>query len=48
MFNYIHENEVKMANEPLEVERQLQESSSEIDSLQCITNTEHSPGHLNC
>ena len=43
MFNYIHQNEVNMANEPLEVERQLQETSIEIDSLQCTTNTEHSP-----
>ena len=34
---------VNMANEPLKVEKPLLESSSEIDKLQCITNTEHSP-----
>ena len=33
-----------MANEPLKVEKPLLESSSEMDKLQCTTNTEHSPG----
>ena len=32
-----------MANEPLKVEKPLLESSSEMDKLQCITNTKHSP-----
>ena len=32
-----------MANEPLKVGKPLLESSSEMDKLQCITNTEHSP-----
>ena len=31
-----------MANEPLKVENPLLESSSEMEKLQCITNTEHS------
>ena len=33
-----------MANEPLKVEKSLPESSSEMDKLQCTTNTERSPG----
>ena len=43
MSNFIRQNEVNMANEPLKVENPLLESSSEMDKLQCITNTEHSP-----
>ena len=43
MSNFIRQNEVNMANEPLKVEKPLLESSSEIDKLQCITNTQHSP-----
>ena len=43
MSNLIRQNEVNMANEPLKVEKPLLESSSEMDKLQCITNTEHSP-----
>ena len=40
---FIRQNEVNMANEPLKVEKPLLEKSSEMDKLQCITNTEHSP-----
>ena len=43
MSNFIRQYEVNMANEPFEVEKPLLESSSEMDKLQCITNTEHSP-----
>ena len=43
MSNFIRQNEVKTANEPLKVEKPLLESSSEMDKIQCITNTEHSP-----
>ena len=43
MSNFIRQNEVKMANKPLKVEKPLLESLSEIDKLQCITNTERSP-----
>ena len=43
MSNFIRQNEVNMANEPLKVEKPLLESSSEMDKLKCITNTEHSP-----
>ena len=32
-----------MANKPLKVEKPLLKSSSEMDKLPCITNTEHSP-----
>ena len=32
-----------MANEPPKLEQQLLESSSEMDKLPCLTNTEHSP-----
>ena len=32
-----------MANEPIKVEKPLLESSTEMDKLQCITNTEHPP-----
>ena len=32
-----------MANEPLNVEKTLLESSSEMNKLQCKTNTQHSP-----
>ena len=43
MSNFIRQNEGNVANEPLKVEKQLLESSSEIDKSPCITNTEHSP-----
>ena len=43
MSNFIRQNEVKMANESLKVEKPLLESSSEMNKLQCIPNTEHSP-----
>ena len=43
MLNYIRQNEVTMANEPLKVEQPLLENSSEMDTLPCISNTEHSP-----
>ena len=43
MSNFIRQNEVNRANELLKVEKPLLESSSEMDKLQCITNTEHSP-----
>ena len=42
MLNFIRENDVNMANEPLKVEKPLLETSSEIDQLPFITNTEHS------
>ena len=43
MSNFIRQNEINMANEPLKVEKPLLESSSEMDKLQRITNTEYSP-----
>ena len=43
MLNFIRQNEVNMANEPLKVQQPLRESSSEIDKLRCITNTAHPP-----
>ena len=43
MSNFIRQNEVNTANEALKVEKPVLESSSEMDKLQCITNTEHSP-----
>ena len=43
MSNFIRQNEFNVANEPLKVEKPLLESSSEMDKLQRITNTEHSP-----
>ena len=43
MSNFIRQNEGNLANEPLKVEKQLLESSSEMDKLPCIANTEHSP-----
>ena len=43
MSNCIRQNEVKIANEPLKVEKLFLKSSSGMDKLQCITNTEHSP-----
>ena len=33
MFNYIRQNKVNMANEPLNVEQPLLESSKEMDKL---------------
>ena len=42
MSNSIRQNEVKMANEPLKIQQPLQ-SSSEMDKVPCITNTEQSP-----
>ena len=41
--NFIGQNEVNMANEPLKVHQPLLESSSEMDKLRCITNAAHSP-----
>ena len=43
MSNFICQNKVNMANEPLNVQQPLLESSSEMDKLWCITNTAHSP-----
>ena len=43
MSNFFRQNEGNMTNEPLKFEKPLLESSSEIDKLPCITNTEHSP-----
>ena len=42
MSNYIRQNEVNVANEPLKVQKPLLESSSELGKLPCITNTENS------
>ena len=42
MANFIRQNEVNMANEPLKFEKPLVESSSEMDKLQC-TNTPNIP-----
>ena len=43
MSNFIRQNELNIANEPLKVQQPLLESSSEMDKLRCITNTAHSP-----
>ena len=43
MSNSIRKNEVNIADEPLKFQQPLLESSSEMDKLQCITNTVHSP-----
>ena len=43
MSNFICQNKVSMANEPLKVQQLLLKSSSEIDKIRCITNTAHSP-----
>ena len=43
MSNFICQNKVNMANEPLKVQQPHLKSSSEIDKLRCITNTPHSP-----
>ena len=43
MSNFIRQNEGNMANESLKVEKPILESTSEMDKLPCITNTEHSP-----
>ena len=43
MSNFICQNEVNMANEPLKVQQRHLESSSEMDKLRCITNTALSP-----
>ena len=43
MFNFIRQNEVNMANEPLKVHQSLLESSSEMDKLPCFTKTAFSP-----
>ena len=43
MSNFMRQNEVNMANEPLKIEKPTLEISSEMDKLQCITNNEHSP-----
>ena len=47
MSNYIRQNEVNVANEPLKVEKPLLGSSGEMDKLPCVTNTEHSPDTKN-
>ena len=39
MSNFIGQNEVNMANEPLKVQQSLLESSSEMDKLPCFTKT---------
>ena len=41
--NLIRQIMVSLANEPLKVLQPLVESSSEMDNLQCITNTARSP-----
>ena len=38
MSNFIRQNGVNMANEPLKVQQPLPQSSSEMDKLRCITN----------
>ena len=43
MSNFICQNEVNMANEPLKVQQQLLESSSEMDKLPRFTKTAVSP-----
>ena len=43
MSNFIRQNEVNKTNEHLKVQQPLLESSSEMDKLQCITNTARSP-----
>ena len=43
MSNHIRQNEVNVTKKPLKVLKPLLESSRELDNLQCITNTEHSP-----
>ena len=43
MLNFICQNEVNVANEPLKVEKPLLESSTEMDKLTYINNTAHSP-----
>ena len=43
MSNFIRHNEVDKANELLNVQQPLVESSSDMDKLRCITNTAHSP-----
>ena len=47
MLNFIRQNEINMAKEPLKVKKPLLESSRGKDKLQCITNTEHSPDTKN-
>ena len=43
MSNFMCHNAVNMANEPLKVQQPLQESSSEMDKLRCITNAAQYP-----
>ena len=43
MSNFIRQNEVNIANEPLKVQQSLLECSTEMDKLRCITNTARSP-----
>ena len=43
MSNFIGQNEVNMANEPLNVKQSLLKSSSEMDKLPCFTKTAFSP-----
>ena len=42
MSDYIHQNYVNVSNEPVKVEQQLLEISSEMDNYPCITITENS------
>ena len=47
MSNFIRQDEVNMANEPLKLQQQVLESSSEMDQIQvklrCIPNTAQLP-----
>ena len=43
MSNFILQNEVNIANQPLKFEQPLPESSIEMDKLPWFTNIEHSP-----
>ena len=47
MSNFICQNKVKMANEPLKVQQPLLESSSEMDKLTCFTKTRTFSSHHN-
>ena len=47
MSNFILENEVNTANQPLKVEQPFQENSSEMDKLLCFTIIEHSLETIN-
>ena len=43
MSNFIHQNKVNVADEPLKLQQPLLESSSEINELPCSPNTKHFP-----